>query len=102
MGILEGKKILITGVLTEASIAYSVARLAQEEGAEIVLSSFGRMLPITAKIAERLPKPAQVIELDATNPEDLAAPASPRRHRARYRLCSADRPRWQLPRNRMG
>lgn len=73
MGILEGKKILVTGVLTEASIAYSVARLAQEEGAEIVLSSFGRMLPITQKIAERLPKPAAVIELDATNDDDLAA-----------------------------
>jgi enoyl-[acyl-carrier protein] reductase I len=73
MGILEGKKILVTGVLTEASIAFTVARLAQEQGAEIVLSSFGRMLPITTKIAERLPKPAPVIELDATNADDLAA-----------------------------
>ena len=71
MGILEGKKLLITGVLTEASIAFSVARLAQEEGAEIILSSFGRMLPITTKIAERLPNGAKVIELDATNQEDL-------------------------------
>ena len=41
MGILEGKRILVTGVLTEASIAFSVARLAQEEGAEVILSSFG-------------------------------------------------------------
>ena len=73
MGILEGKKLLITGVLTEASIAFTVAKLAQEQGAEIVLSSFGRMLPITTKIAERLPKPAAVIELDATNADDLAA-----------------------------
>jgi enoyl-[acyl-carrier protein] reductase I len=73
MSLLAGKKILITGVLTEASIAFTVAKLAQEQGAEIVLSSFGRMLPITKKISERLPKPAQVIELDATNPEDLAA-----------------------------
>ena len=73
MGILEGKKILITGVLTEASIAFTAARLAQEEGAEILLSSFGRMLPITQKIAERLPKPVQVIELDATNQEHLDA-----------------------------
>jgi enoyl-[acyl-carrier protein] reductase I len=71
MGILEGKKILVTGVLTEASIAFSIARLAQEEGAEVILSSFGRMLPITKKIAERLPKPAPVIELDATNESDL-------------------------------
>lgn len=73
MGILEGKKILVTGVLTEASIAFSVAKLAQQEGADIVLSSFGRMLPITAKIAERLPKPAAVIELDATSQADLDA-----------------------------
>jgi len=71
VGILEGKKILITGVLTEASIAYSAARLAQEQGAEVILSSFGRMLPITTKIAERLPKPVKVIELDATSQENL-------------------------------
>lgn len=73
MGILEGKKVLITGVLTEASIAFSAAKLAQEQGAEVLLSSFGRMLPITQKIAQRLPKPCEVIELDATNDEDLAA-----------------------------
>ena len=73
MGILAGKKILITGVLTEASIAFSAAKLAQEQGAEVLLSSFGRMLPITQKIAERLPVTAKVIELDATSAEDLAA-----------------------------
>lgn len=73
MGILAGKKILITGVLTEASIAFSAARLAQEQGAEVLLSSFGRMLPITQKIAERLPAPAKVIELDATSAADLEA-----------------------------
>lgn len=73
MGILAGKKILITGVLTEASIAFSAAKLAQEQGAEVLLSSFGRMLPITQKIAERLPVAAKVIELDATSAEDLAA-----------------------------
>jgi len=71
MGILEGKKILVTGVLTEASIAFSAAKIAQEQGAEVILSSFGRMLPITEKMASRLPKPAPVIELDATNEEDL-------------------------------
>ena len=81
MGILEGKKILVTGVLTEASIAYSAARLAQEEGAEVLLSSFGRMLPITQKIAQRLPKPVEVIELDATNAEHLAAlPGEVKKH----------------------
>lgn len=73
MGILEGKKILITGVLTEASIAFAAARLAQEQGAEVVLSSFGRMLPITQKISQRLPKPVEVIELDATSDGDLEA-----------------------------
>lgn len=73
MGILAGKKILVTGVLTEASIAFAAARIAQEEGAEVLLSSFGRMLPITTKIAERLPKLAKVIELDATSQDDLAA-----------------------------
>ena len=73
MGILAGKKILITGVLTEASIAFSAAKLAQEQGAEVLLSSFGRMLPITQKIAERLPVTAKVIELDATSEADLAA-----------------------------
>ncbi len=73
MSLLAGKKLLITGVLTEASIAFTVARLAQEQGAEIVLSSFGRMLPITEKIASRLPVAPRVIELDATNAEDLAA-----------------------------
>ena len=50
MGILAGKKILITGVLTEASIAFSAARLAQEQGAEVLLSSFGRMLPIVRSL----------------------------------------------------
>ncbi len=81
MGILEGKKILVTGVLTEASIAFAAARLAQEQGAEVLLSSFGRMLPITQKIATRLPKPAQVIELDATNQQDLEAlPARIKEH----------------------
>jgi enoyl-[acyl-carrier protein] reductase I len=76
LSILAGKKILITGVLTEASIAFAAARIAQEQGAEVLLSSFGRMLPITQKISQRLPKPVQVIELDATKEEDLNALAS--------------------------
>jgi meromycolic acid enoyl-[acyl-carrier-protein] reductase len=69
--LLEGKRLLITGVLTDRSIAYSVARLAQEQGAEIVLTSFGRGLSITQRIAKRLPTPPDVIELDVTNPEHL-------------------------------
>ena len=55
MGILEGKKLLVTGVLMESSIAFHVAKLAQEEGAEIVLTSFGRTTKITQAIAKRLP-----------------------------------------------
>lgn len=73
MGILQGKRILVTGVLTEASIAFHVARLAQEEGAEVVLSSYGRVLRLTERIAGRLPQNAPVIELDVTSNDDLAA-----------------------------
>jgi enoyl ACP reductase len=73
MGILQGKNILVTGVLTDASIAFHIARLAQEEGANIVLSSFGRAFRITERISARLPQPAPIIELDVTRDEDLAA-----------------------------
>lgn len=73
MGLLDGKKILVTGVLTEGSIAFHVARLAQEQGADLVLSSFGRQFRLTEAIARRLPKPAPVVQLDVTSAEDLAA-----------------------------
>jgi enoyl-[acyl-carrier protein] reductase I len=73
MALLEGKRLLVTGVLTEASIAFDVARLAQDEGAEVVLSSYGRVMRLTERISARLPKPAPVIELDVTNTDDLAA-----------------------------
>ncbi|MDP9392808.1 MAG: enoyl-ACP reductase FabI [Actinomycetota bacterium] len=71
MGILDGKNILVTGVLMESSIAFHVARLAQQEGARVVLSSFGRAMRITEKIATRLPEPAPVVELDVTSAEQL-------------------------------
>ena len=71
MGILEGKNILVTGVLTDSSIAFHIARLAQEEGAQVVLTGFGRGLSLTTRIAGRLPKPAPIIELDVTNQEHL-------------------------------
>ncbi|GAT68633.1 enoyl-ACP reductase FabI [Planomonospora sp. ID91781] len=70
MGILDGKRILVTGVLTDASIAFSVARLAQEEGATVVLTGFGR-LSLVERIARRLPEPPPVIELDVQNTEHL-------------------------------
>jgi enoyl ACP reductase len=71
MGILDGKRLLITGVITDASIAFSVAKIAQEQGAEVVLTGFGRM-SLVERVARRLPKPAPVVELDATDPEHLA------------------------------
>jgi meromycolic acid enoyl-[acyl-carrier protein] reductase len=73
MGLLDGKRILVTGVLTDASIAFHVARLAQVEGAEVVLTSFGRVLRLTQRIARRLPEEAPVVELDVTSAEDLEA-----------------------------
>ncbi len=71
MGILEGKKLLVTGVLMDSSIAFHVARIAQEEGAEVVLTSFGRTMRITQTIARRLPSTPEVLELDVTDAEHL-------------------------------
>jgi enoyl ACP reductase len=69
-GILAGKRVLVTGVITDGSIAFHVAKTAQEEGAEVLLTGFGR-LSLVERIAKRLPKPAPVIELDVTNQEHL-------------------------------
>ncbi|HEU5241772.1 MAG TPA: SDR family oxidoreductase, partial [Ornithinibacter sp.] len=71
--LLEGKKLLVTGVLMDSSIAFHVARLAQEQGAEVVLTSFGRTMKITSTIAKRLPVTPPVVELDVTSEEDLGA-----------------------------
>jgi len=70
MGILDGKRVLVTGVLLESSIAYQVAKLAQEEGADIILTAFPRP-SLTERVAKNLPKPVKVLELDVTNPEHL-------------------------------
>ncbi|MEV4099577.1 enoyl-ACP reductase FabI [Nonomuraea sp. NPDC049649] len=70
MGILEGKRILVTGVLTDASIAFSVAKLAQQEGAKVVLTGYGR-LSLVERIAKRLPEPAPVLELDVQDTDQL-------------------------------
>jgi meromycolic acid enoyl-[acyl-carrier-protein] reductase len=72
MGLLDGKQILITGVLTDSSIAFHVARVAQEQGATVVLTGFGRM-SLVERIAKRLPEPPPVIELDVTDPEQLSS-----------------------------
>ena len=72
MGILEGKRILVAGVTMDSSIGFAVARTAQEQGATVVISNFGRALGITRRIAGRLPEPAPVIELDVSDDEHLA------------------------------
>jgi len=71
--LLEGKKLVVTGVLTDASIAFSVARLAQEQGAELVLTSFGRPMSLTTRSARRLPDPPGVLELDVSDPAHFSA-----------------------------
>ena len=75
MGILAGKRILVTGVITDASIAFHVARVAQAEGATVVLTGFGR-LSLVERIARRLPSPPPVLELDVTSDDHLASLAS--------------------------
>jgi enoyl-[acyl-carrier protein] reductase I len=72
---LDNKMLLITGVITKDSIAWEAARRAQEAGAEIVLTSFGRARRLTERAAKSLPEPADVLELDVNDPEHLAAVA---------------------------
>lgn len=71
MGIMQGKHVLVTGVLTPGSIAFDVARLVQEQGGQVVLTSFGRQMSLTDRTSKRLPTEAPVIELDVTNQADL-------------------------------
>ena len=71
--LLEGKKLLVTGVLMDSSIAFHVAKLAQEQGAEVVLTSFGRTMKITQPSPGGCPTTPPVVELDVTNDDDLAA-----------------------------
>ena len=72
MGILDNKRVLVAGVLTDASIAFHVARIAQQEGATVVLTGFGR-LSLVRRIAQRLPDPPPVLELDVTDESQLAS-----------------------------
>ena len=78
---LAGKRLLITGVLTKGSIAYTVAERAQQEGAQIVLTGFGRTRRMTERAASRLPDPPDVLELDVNNPADFEALTSDLRSR---------------------
>ncbi len=74
-GLLAGKRVLVTGVLTDDSLAFGVARLAQEQGAEVVLTSFGRAMSLTRRVAKHLAGPPEVLELDVTEPADVEAVA---------------------------
>lgn len=72
MGLLDGKRILVAGVTMDSSIGFATAKVAQEQGATVLISNFGRALSITRRIAKRLPAEAPVLELDVTDPEHLA------------------------------
>ena len=103
--ILEGKRLLITGVITRDSIAYHVAEQAQREGASVVLTSFGRVRRMTERAAKRLPDPPDVLELDVNKPEDFDALVEDlgerwdgrRRGAARDRVRARGRARGQVP-----
>jgi enoyl-[acyl-carrier protein] reductase I len=71
VGILDGRSVLVTGVLTDQSIAFHIARLCQQEGASVILTSFGRALSLTRRVASRLPSEPPTIELDVTKSENL-------------------------------
>jgi enoyl ACP reductase len=74
--LLDGKRLLITGVLTEGSIAFAVAERALAEGAEVVLTGFGRGMRITQRVAKRLPGEPDVLELDVNDPAQIEAVAA--------------------------
>ncbi len=80
-GLLEGKKVLVTGVLDRRSIAYSAARLAAEQGAEIALTGFGRARSLTERTAKKLDPVPPILELDVNKPEDIEAAAEDLRER---------------------
>ncbi len=73
MGLLSGKRLLVTGVLTDASLAFAVARLAAAEGAELILTGAGRGLRLTERTARKLDPTPEVLELDVTRPEHIDA-----------------------------
>jgi meromycolic acid enoyl-[acyl-carrier-protein] reductase len=81
IAVLHDKKLLITGVLTRDSIAFETARQAQEAGAEVVLTGFGRAKRLTDRAANSLPQPADVLELDVNSASDLEAVATDLRER---------------------
>ena len=74
--LLDGKKLLITGVLTDDSIAYAVAKVAQEQAAEVILTNVGRGVRLTEKVARKLPTTPDVLQMDVNNPDDIDAVAT--------------------------
>ncbi len=72
MGILDGKKIMVTGVTMNTSIAYAVARIAQEQGAEVIVSNFGRGMSLTNRVVKKLDPVPAVLDLNVTDPQALA------------------------------
>jgi meromycolic acid enoyl-[acyl-carrier protein] reductase len=80
-GILDAKRVLVAGVTMDSSIGFATAKFAQEQGATVLISNFGRALGITRRIAKRLPTEPPVLELDVTDDEHLAAlPEAVREH----------------------
>jgi enoyl-[acyl-carrier protein] reductase I len=73
MTMLEGKRLLLTGVLTEASLAFGVARMAQEQGAEIIITSVDKVMKHTRKAAAKLPVEPEIIEFDVSDPDHVVA-----------------------------
>ena len=72
MGILEGKRILVSGVTLDTSIAFHVAKIAQAEGATVVVSNFGRAMSLTKRVIQKLDPVPALLEVDVTNEEHLA------------------------------
>ena len=95
MGLLDGKRLLITGVITDASLAFHAAKIAQEQGAQVVLTGFGR-LRLVERIAQRLPQPAPVVELDVSESGAARQPGGP------VSSSTGDDPGWTVCCTRSG
>ena len=75
MALLEGKTVLVTGILTDQSLAFSIAQRAQLEGATVIATGFGRGLSLTRRVLRKLPEEPELVELDVTDEAQLAAAA---------------------------
>jgi enoyl-[acyl-carrier protein] reductase I len=73
VGILEGKNILVAGVTLDTSIGFHVARIAQEQGANVLVSNFGRAMSLTGRVIKKLDPVPPLLEVDVTSEEHLAS-----------------------------